>query len=818
MKSPGSDGALDLARVEQLFHAALELPTGEQSAFLARECGEDTTTSEAVRSLLAALDAAPAAWERGALEMEARHTAQNTRAAAAGDSFGPYRILRRIGAGGMSLVYEALRDDDQFHKRVALKFVRPGIGGPELAEQFRKERQILAQLEHPNIARLLDGGAAADGAPYLVMEFVDGTPIDRFAQENRLSRAERLRLFIQVCEAVQYAHRNLVVHRDLKPANILVSPDGVPKLLDFGIARLLTQEPAGNTIAAMTPEYASPEQMLGRAISTSTDVYSLGVLLCVLLTGRLPYPAGAAGPARLVKAICEEDPVWEHDGPIQGDLDCILRKALAKDPDHRYLSVEQLAADVRCFLECRPIQARPASLSYRAARFLARNKAITAVGAALVSSVVAGLAGFYWQAHRADQQRRIAERRFDEARRLIYTVIHQIQPELAGINGTVRLRQSLIERTLVYLDALDKDAAGNPALMRELIESYIQLAQVSADAGMANMGDQQRASHILQRADALTQTLLRNDPTGVPSLFTAIHYFRQAARNASFVGASSRAASCAGQSSSLAEKLVRIAPDNNGAQNEVASSLMTQAAVMNDPGRAIPLYLESLAIWQRVLSLQPSDEWRRNVALVYKNLSSNYADQGDQPHALDYAQQALAVDEQFLAKNPASPEARMAVAFDIGAVGWAYYSLRDYAHAADSMRRNVALREQVAVANPGDWRAKDRLAYALRDLAKVEATMNDRRAQRRDLLRVVDLYGSHPTGGSLVPQSQRRFVLSLFDLGQWEADAGHGSAACVWFAKTAALLDSFEQQEGAQALGLDADDANQVRNAARCRQ
>ena len=817
MKSPGSDRPPDPARIERLFHAALELPAVEQGAFLARECGEDAATSDAVRSLLAALDAAPESWERNALELEARHAARAAHAALAGDSFGPYRIVRQIGAGGMSLVYEACRDDEQFHKRVALKFVQPGIGGPELDGQFRKERQILAQLEHPNIARLLDGGTTADGGPYLVMEYVDGTPIDRFAGEHRLTRAERLRLFLQVCDAVQYAHRNLVVHRDLKPANILVTADGTPKLLDFGIARLLDQEPAGNTLAAMTPEYASPEQMLGHAISTSSDVYSLGVLLCVVLTGRLPYRTGTASPAQLLKAICEQEPVWERDGPIVGDLDCIIRKALAKDPDHRYLSVEQLAGDLRRFLECRPVHARPASWSYRVARFLARNKAIAAVGAALVFSVAAGLAGFYWQAHRAEQQRRVAERRFEEARRLIHMVIHEIQPQLASINGTVRLRQSLIERTLAYLDALDKDAAGNPALMRELIEAYIQLAQVSADAGMANAGDQQRASHILQKADALARALLQKDPSGVQSLTTAIHYFRQAARNASFLGASHVATASAARASSLAESLVRAAPGNTAAQGELASSLMTQAAMMAAPARAVPLYLKSLAIWQRELSLQPSDELRHNVALVYKNLSASFMGQGDYRRALDYARQALSLDEQLLAKTPASPDAQMAVAFDIGAVGWACYSLHDYPQAAGCMRRNVALREKVAAANPGDWRAKDRLAYALRDLAKAEQAMGDRAGERRDLLRVVDLYSGRTGGGSLVPQSQRRYILSLFDLGQRESDAGRKDAACAWLVKAADLLNGYEQQEGAAALGLSADDVAQVRRAAQCR-
>src|ERR1041385_3093323 len=297
----GAGRAVDAKRIEELYHAAAELPAGDQAEFLARGCAGDENLRETVMSLLTAGREAPQAWDRGALEMEARHSALDMPPARPDEFFGPYRIVRCIAAGGMGLVYEALRDDPEFQKRVAIKLVQQGLDDPASVERFRSERQILAQLEHPNIARLLDGGTTRDGVPYLVMEYVDGERIDRFAAGRSLTRNERLKLFLAVCEAVQHAHQNLIVHRDLKPGNILVTRDGSPKLLDFGIAKLLDpdQEPFALTrteLRPMTPDYASPEQVQGEPITTASDVYSLGVLLYVLLTGRRPYRPATKDP------------------------------------------------------------------------------------------------------------------------------------------------------------------------------------------------------------------------------------------------------------------------------------------------------------------------------------------------------------------------------------------------------------------------------------------------------------------------------------------------------------------------------------------
>ena len=796
----------DPMRVETLFHEASELSGPEQLAFLQRACGEDARLYQTVLQLLSSSRHVEAAWDRPAIELEARHAAFDLNPACNGQLFGPYRIVRRIAAGGMGLVYEGQRDDDEFNKRVALKFVQQDSGNPALAENFRSERQILAQLEHPYIARLLDGGSTAGGVPYLVMEYVDGVPIDRFVTDRRLPRLERLQLFLRVCDAVQYAHRNLIVHRDLKPANILVTEDGTPRLLDFGIAKLMTGEPAGQatTMRALTPEYASPEQLAGRTITTASDVYSLGVLLFVLLAERLPYHAGAGQPAALVRAICEEEPVWKPAGLIDGELESVLAQALRKEPDRRYLSVEQFAADIRRYLEGRPVAARPNTLFYRARKFAARRAIPLAIASALVLSVLAGLGVAIWEARSASRQHLIAERRFDEARRLAYAVIHEIQPKLAAIDGTVALRKTLIEETLVYLERLSMDAADSPALMRELLDSYSALAQVAADSGTANVGNPERAAQSLRQGQRLADTLERVDRASPASARSLIRFHIAASRHLSDYESQQSAQAHAEHALKIAEWMVGQNPGDREARSELASAASALAnslgSAMSDSAEdrthKVALFERSLGIWKELAREQPGNdaETKKRIALMEKSLSSVLVDQGNYARALDYAGQAAELDRQKLALTPSSPVAQMDLAFDIGSIGYIYLQMRDYAKAVENMRQNVALRERVAAANPDDRRAADRLAYALGDLVKAETLMGDLSGSRRDLLRTIGLYQRLAAAGPLVPQSLGRFAFQAYDAGERERQRGNELEGCRWYRKSVALLDEYQRR------------------------
>lgn len=385
-------------RVKEIVSAGLEREGTSRAAFLEEACGSDESLRQEVEELIASfhdagdfLDEAPVAVKPFA---EARSASKHhSLCCAQGEQIGPYRVLDVLGQGGMGTVYRAMRVDGDFTMQVAVKVVKRGMDSDGVVRRFRRERQILARLGHPNIARLLDGGVTSDGLPYLVMEFVEGKSLDAYCEEHDLSLRERLMLFRSVCSALQYAHRNLIVHGDVKPSNILVTADGVPKLLDFGVAKLLDPTSPESTVTAefrpMTPAYASPEQLRGEAVGTLSDVYSLGVVLYELLAGQRPYKFGSASPVSVRRVIESTEPpkpsVISGRRDLAGDLDNIALKAMDKEPERRYASVEQLSEDLRLLLEGRPVTARPATLPYRVDKFVRRNP--FAVAATLLLSL-----------------------------------------------------------------------------------------------------------------------------------------------------------------------------------------------------------------------------------------------------------------------------------------------------------------------------------------------------------------------------------------------------------------------------------------------
>jgi len=446
-------------RVKQLFEAALDLESSQWPAFLAKNC-DDETMRQQIELLLfdykeagSFLDEPALSSKIAAPEVELANTAEafperepgpgdlSATATSAepddpmiGRKFGSYRLAKRVGKGGMAVVYLAERADDEYHTQVAIKVVQPGLDSHDLLTRFRNERQTLASLDHPNIVKLLDGGSTPDGVPFLVMDYVKGCPIDDYCDRHRFSVDERLQVFSKVCEAVQYAHQKGVIHRDIKPGNILVTGDGIPKLLDFGIAKVLNAEPLSQKLLAtqtgmrcMTPAYASPEQMQDKSITTATDIYSLGVVLYELLSGHYPYRLTQHTPAEIERAICEQDPEapstavsrvetdTSFEAPItktpevvsltregqpdrlrrrlRGDLDNIVLKALQKEPEKRYGSVEEFSQDIGRHLQHLPVKARPNTLTYRTSKFVRRHK--TEVGAAFTVLVVIAFAASF---------------------------------------------------------------------------------------------------------------------------------------------------------------------------------------------------------------------------------------------------------------------------------------------------------------------------------------------------------------------------------------------------------------------------------------
>ncbi|MCL4839286.1 MAG: serine/threonine-protein kinase [Thermoanaerobaculia bacterium] len=430
-----------------------------------------------------------------------------------------YRLREVLGRGGMGVVYLAERADDQFEKRVALKLLPSGLETPEKVQRFRAERQILARLEHPGIARLLDGGVTEAGLPYLVMERVEGEPIDRHCERNRLPLRARLELFLDVCAAVQFAHGNLVVHRDLKPANILVTPTGEAKLLDFGVAEILDREegaaPAGHLLP-LTPDYAAPEQLAGRAVSTASDVYSLGVVLFRILTGTTPArlgrdlatgsegapPAGPASPSRALAALRDRGDT-SADAPglspasLRGDLDAIVGKALAAAPTDRYVSAAALADDLRRHLEGHPVLARPATRGYRIVKFVRRHRAGTAIAAAVAALLAAGAIAVGWQAriaHRERDRARLAASRAERVAQFIGGLFEAASPASAGA-GRLSLRELLDESEARLRSELASEPAVRGQLLDVMASAYAAFGETNRalDLARAAVGDLRRA-------------------------------------------------------------------------------------------------------------------------------------------------------------------------------------------------------------------------------------------------------------------------------------------------------------------------------------
>src|SRR5271166_5530412 len=401
-------------RIQSIFLQAIDRRPEERSAFLDGVCEGDLDIRREVESLLAHDDSASDAQIAGALQDTTQSLLDSEENIG---PLGPWRVIKAIGRGGMGRVYLAARDDDQFRKLVAVKLVKRGMDTSDLLDRFRRERQILAQLDHPYISRLIDGGSTSQGQPYLVMEYVEGRPIDTYCNQEGLGLRDRLRLFLKVCEAVSYAHRNLVVHRDLKPGNILVSSDGSPKLLDFGVAKLLdpennpslTRTDAGGRL--LTPEYASPEQMRGTFVNTASDIYALGAVMYELLTGAKAHTFDSRSPAEMERVVCElpirlpSERVLSNNPHLSkelaGDLDNIILKAMRKEPEQRYSSVDLFTKDIGRYLDGMTVTARPPSLTYRVGKFARRNRIALGLAAVVVISLVAGTWISLVQAHRA---------------------------------------------------------------------------------------------------------------------------------------------------------------------------------------------------------------------------------------------------------------------------------------------------------------------------------------------------------------------------------------------------------------------------------
>jgi non-specific serine/threonine protein kinase/serine/threonine-protein kinase len=628
-------------QVRGVFDKAISAPERERSAVLDAACSGDAELRVEVESLLLSHQQAGTLFlERSLVDVKTAATDSGETRTRIGSRVGVYQLLEEIGHGGMGEVYRAERADGQYAKEVAIKLVRVGLDTASVLERFRNERQVLASLDHPNIGRLYDGGTTEDGVPYLVMELIEGVPINQYCDAHHLSIAERLALFIQVCSAVQYAHQRLVIHRDLKPGNVLVTPNGVPKLLDFGIAKILDPVgPAETTLLhPMTPEYASPEQIRGETVTTATDVYSLGVVLYRLLTGRSPYSENTRSPLEFQRVVCDVAPLRPSTvvsgnlnppalGPesgsrlqlqraLRGDLDNIVLKALRKEPERRYVSVEQFAEDIRHYLQGLPVTATPDSVLYRVSKFVRRHRVGIVAASLVLVAVVGGALATLRQARIAAANARRAEKRFMDVRTLANSLLFEIHDSIQDLPGSIPARKLLVESALRYLDDLAKESANDPSLQRELAIAYKRVGDVQGYPFRANLGDTSGALKSYTKALAIEETLAKARPDSVADALDLASVYRRLAETESVSGNMTGALLEGQRAVEVGEALSKKHPDDRKVQEELIRDYETLAGVvggnatanLGDAASALDLHRKGVGIAEKLVAANPTDQ------------------------------------------------------------------------------------------------------------------------------------------------------------------------------------------------------------------
>ena len=729
-------------QVEALFGQALDAPAAERPQFLGAI--GDVELRREVESLLRAHGEAGSFFEEPERFFPSESFEADT--LSPGQIIDRYRVIREIGRGGMGAVFLAERADRQFEMQVALKLIKRGMDTDSVLRRFNHERQILASLEHPNIARLLDGGTTEDGLPYFVMEYIQGDRIDHYAQEHQLSIAARLELFRQVCGAVSYAHQHLVVHRDLKPSNMLVTSDGVPKLLDFGIAKIIQPNEDGETLATvtavpiMTPEYASPEQIEGAPATTLSDVYSLGAILYELLTGRKPFESQAHTPHDRSRAIIQQEPrrpstVVPVDRKskidirksLQGDLDNMVLMAMRRDTARRYRSVDQFSEDIRRHLAGRPVIARPDTFSYRAGKFVQRNKASLAAAALVVLLLIGGIIATSWQARIALKQKKRAERRFNDVRKLAHSVLFDYHDAVRYLPGATKVRELLVKDALTYLDSLATESHDDPALQRELGAAYERVGDVRGGLG-GNLGDPKGALESYRKALSIREAVIALNPRDPQARHDQANSYRKIGSQLLDTKEAKAGVEYLRKALALYLELAREQSANDELQLDLAAcydGLGRAQETFGDFAGSLEQFRTALAICEKLTASNPRDQrYRRALWNSQTHVATILYGQGDVAGSIEANRKALALAEGLLADDPLSAEHRRALVATYNNAAECR-SQSDKPAALEYFRKAATLQEELLAADPANAVTRKSLALLHKRIADFAANMQD---------------------------------------------------------------------------------------------
>lgn len=732
------------AEVETLFQQATDIPAGAaRDRFLDERCGADAWLRAEVLSLLQ-FDTREESPLLDALHASAASTLISEDLVP-GRMVGAWRIERELGRGGMAVVYLAARADGEFRKQVAIKVIKRGMDTTSIIERLRRERRILAALEHPSIARLVDGGTLPDGRPWIAMEYVDGVPIDRYCDCHSLGIDERCRLLDKVFDAVAAAHRNLVIHRDLKPGNILVTGDGNPKLLDFGIARLLdagSEETADGPLTLgspqpLTPQYASPEQMRGEPVGTATDVYSLGVVVYELLAGARPaHDREKAQPIRASAAalVAGKDRQWSKR--LTGDIDAILQMALRPEPDRRYLSVEQMQADLRRHLAGMPVVARNETWPYRCAKFFARHRVAAPVAAIVALAAIAAVIAIVRAERDAQAQRAKAEQRLGQMVELANSELFNIHDSIEHLPGALDARRQVVESTLQYLDRLNAESGGDPRVLETLASAYTRVAKLQGSPMQPNLGDQKGAEQSYLKAAAIFDTLARHGPESAELRLRDAEFRDEYGKLIYETGRAEAGVTQYERGIAQVEAVLRLDPHNFTARKDKALLQYDEAeAFLNrDTARVIRTDEQLFPAYDQMLRERPGDpDLLLNLAAV-RNQAGNALQYQDRfSEAIESFRKAAELCEQIYALHPQDIQIQREMMMTWGHLGDntgspMFLSLGDFRTGAMWYEKAVAMARKMAVADSADREARNDEGTALVRLAAAQQAAGQTRA------------------------------------------------------------------------------------------
>ena len=834
-------------RIEEIFQGALERPASERSAYVTRACGGDEELRAEIESLLAS-DCGAVTVLHSVIEADVVKLNRESSASDAGLRVGPYSLVRELDSGGMGVVHLAVRSDDQYFQIVAIKMIRRGMEWPSLTHRFRAERQILANLTHPNIGAILDGGETEDGRPYIVMEYVEGQPITRACESRGLSIREKVELFRSVCCAAHYAHQKLVIHRDIKPSNVLMTPQGVVKLIDFGVSKPLSPEVIPGELPKteswqrlMTPDYASPEQLQGHELTTASDIYSLGVLLFELLTGSRPYSLGELSPAAAERLVCEQEtrkPSSVLGLPdrvrkeLAGDLDRIVLMAMDKDPSRRYLSAQHFEEDLVRFLQGRPVLARRPTPLYRLGKFAKRHRMALVMTCAALVVLVGSI--FLHQ-----RQSRAADSRVKQVAALADSAISDLTEKLQLSPASIEAQASLFRSALGYLEQLRRDSGNDPRLLLELSKAYTRVGDLEGSPFVANLGNSGTA--VASYQEALRAAIdARARMPGEESTEAAIEAYHRLAGMESFLGNTREALDGYQKSLPLATEFLQQKPDDptrkrllamnyagigdvelsslepdkavnsyreafqvfgsdaNGQEDHdrtLTGLYLRRARVLNELGLqsdAVADVRRAIEVAQGLTRQFPSErQVQRDLFSAYQNMVLALAGRdllnvGDSKQAQLYARKALGIAEALAAADPKNVQARYDLTLAYTTMGNSF-RLSQPVTAGRWYRTSIALTKEMAPR----YGAEARHWIAVRDEDLAEVLVNRGQApQRLQLLQEANSIRQELAKTS--PHGRIHLMRSYCKISDAELAVGNLTLARQFAASAEPFLDEFK--------------------------